>query len=106
VLLPGEEDKKLMALYGMTRALYEVQERLLKLQQWVRNELKEKGYVEVDNDWFMCKAKAQALINRDWPRIRAKMDELRLMAESDNNFDEEDGEDEDALDSVIRILCN
>ncbi|XP_066342130.1 uncharacterized protein [Miscanthus floridulus] len=109
---PGEkEDKKLMALYGVTRALYEVQERLPKLQEWVRSELKEKGYVEVDDDWFKCKAEAQALINRDWPRIRAKMDELRLMDEPclseggderESDSDEEDGEDEVALESLMK----
>lgn len=57
---PGEEeDEKLMAMYGVTRALYEVKERLPKLQQWVRSELREKGFVEVGHEWFKRTAESR-----------------------------------------------
>lgn len=46
---------------------------------------------------------------REWPSIRAKLDELSLMdgpslddSESDSDDDEEDGEDDDDLDSVMK----
>jgi len=44
----------------------------------------------------------QALINRDWPRIRAKIDALWGPSEGgdESDSDEEDGEDEDAMDSL------
>ena len=45
----------------------------------------------------------QALINRDWPRIRAKIDALwGPSGDGDESESDSDEEDEDALDSVTR----
>ncbi|CAD6256279.1 unnamed protein product [Miscanthus lutarioriparius] len=101
---PGEEeDKKLCGLYVLARAFYEVEERLPKLQKWMRSELKEKGYVEVDDEWFKRKAEAQARIDRDWPSVRAKIDALwGPSGDGDESESDSDEEDEDALDSVTK----
>lgn len=105
---PGEEeeDKRLCGLYVLARAFYEVEERLPQLQEWVRSELKNKGHVEVDDDWFRRTAEAQARIDRGWPRARAKIDALWGPSEdgdgSESESDEEDGEDEDAQGSVMK----
>jgi hypothetical protein len=60
---PGEEDgEELMGLYVLTRAFYELEE-FPKLQDWVRCELRDKGYVEVDDEWFQRTADAWAVID-------------------------------------------
>nr|CAB3503023.1 unnamed protein product [Digitaria exilis] len=49
-----------MTMYVLARAFYELEERLPKMQEKVRNELKNKGYVEVDDEYH--KRKAEGLL--------------------------------------------
>jgi hypothetical protein len=56
----------------------------------VRSELRDKGYVEVVDEWFQRMADTQAVIDREWPKIRAMMDELCL-SEGGGDDSEEEG---------------
>ncbi|KXG28902.1 uncharacterized protein LOC8074381 isoform X1 [Sorghum bicolor] len=106
---PEEEgDEKLRVLYVLARAFYEVEEMQPKFQQWVRSELKEKGYVEVDDDYMKQKAAAQAGIDRDWPILKAKIDAFSGPSEdgdettSVDSDDSADEEEDDDLDSIMK----
>ncbi|CAN6226767.1 unnamed protein product [Urochloa humidicola] len=95
---PGEEgDESKVRLYFLARAFYELEERLPKMQEWVRSELRNKGYVEVDDEYHERKAKAQAVIDREWPEIEAKVRAIRLSQGCDESesCDESDPEEED-----------
>uniref|UniRef100_A0A0A9CT35 Uncharacterized protein n=1 Tax=Arundo donax TaxID=35708 RepID=A0A0A9CT35_ARUDO len=101
---PEEEvDEAKRRLYVLAKAFYEMEERLPKVQEWVREELKAKGYVEMDDEWVKGKAEVQALIDREWPEIQAKIDAI-VLSESETNqgqdadenvYDDSDEEDED-----------
>jgi hypothetical protein len=51
---PGEEEveEEVIGLYILVRAFYEVVLSLSKLQDWVHSELENKGYIEVDDEWY------------------------------------------------------
>jgi hypothetical protein len=65
---------------------------LPKLQDRVRRELKEKGYVEVDDDYHKRRAKAQAVVDREWPAIEAKVRAIRLSQGFDDSESCDDSE--------------
>ena len=58
VVTREEEEEELIGLYVLARAFYEVELRLLKLQDWVHSKLENKGYVEVNDEWYKRKANA------------------------------------------------
>jgi len=98
---PGEEgDEQRMRLYVLARAFYYLEESVPRLQERVRRELESKGYVEVDDEYHRRKAEAQALIDREWPEIEAKVRAIRLSqgccdgSESSSSEEEEEEEDE------------
>ncbi|KAF8772301.1 hypothetical protein HU200_005893 [Digitaria exilis] len=99
---PGEEaDEDKRRLYRLVKAFYEMEERLPRLQEWVRGKLKRKGHVEIDDETARRRAEVQAVIDREWPEIEAKMKELILSekeeyrgSEGDDDSDSDDGEDE------------
>ncbi|CAN6372879.1 unnamed protein product [Urochloa humidicola] len=95
---PEEEgDESKVRLYFLARAFYELEERLPKMQEWVRKELESKGYVEVDDEYHERKAKVQAVIDREWPEIEAKVRAIRLSQGCDESesCDESDSEDDE-----------
>ena len=76
---PGEEaDEDTRRLYRLARAFYEMEERLPGLQEWVRGELERKGCVELDDKSARRRAEAQAVVDREWPAIEARMKALVL----------------------------
>nr|CAB3502594.1 unnamed protein product [Digitaria exilis] len=94
---PGEEDdEEKMTMYVLARAFYELEERLPKMQEKVRSELKNKGYVEVDDEYHKCKAEAQAVIDREWPKLVARFKDLGL-SEASESSDEEEEEVEEGV---------
>ncbi|CAL4983460.1 unnamed protein product [Urochloa decumbens] len=93
---PGEEgDESKVRLYFLARAFYELEERLPKMQERVRKELDAKGYVEVDDEYHERKAKAQAVIDREWPEIEAKVKAIRLSQGCDESASEEEEEEDE-----------
>jgi len=74
---PGEEaDEDTRRLYRLAKAFYEMEERLPGLQEWVRGELERKGCVELDDESAKRRAEAQAVVDREWPAIEARMKAL------------------------------
>ncbi|XP_062224251.1 uncharacterized protein LOC133922785 [Phragmites australis] len=93
----GEEvDEAKRRLYILAKAFYSMQERLPKLQEWVRRELEINGHVDMDDEWVKRKAETQAVIDREWPKIQAKIEAIILSEteceDSDNSDEEEDEE--------------
>ncbi|TVU24406.1 hypothetical protein EJB05_26840, partial [Eragrostis curvula] len=77
--LPEEEaDEDLKRLYFLAKAFYDMEERMPKKQEWVREQLRTKGYVEVDDEWLKQRAEAHAVFDREWPKIQAKLDAMML----------------------------
>ncbi|TVU24427.1 hypothetical protein EJB05_26861, partial [Eragrostis curvula] len=77
--LPGEEaNEDLKRLCFLAKAFYEMEERLPKTQAWVRAEMEAKGYVEVSDEWMKRKAAVHALLDREWPKIQAKLEAIVL----------------------------
>ena len=100
---PGEEgNERKMRLYILARAFYDLEESVPRLQERVRSELESKGYVEVDDEYHKRKAEKQALIDREWPEIEAKVKAIRLSQGccdgSQSNSEEEEDEDEEDED--------
>lgn len=94
---PGEEeDEGKVTMYVLARALYELEERLPKMQERVRSELRSKGYVEVDDEYHKRRAEGQAVIDREWPKIVARFKDLGL-SEASESSDEDDEEEEDGV---------
>jgi len=97
---PGEEgDERKMRLYILARAFYDLEESVPRLQERVRREMESKGYVEVDDEYHKRKAEKQALIDREWPEIEAKVKAIRLSqgccdGSQSNSEEEEEEEDE------------
>ncbi|GJN25692.1 hypothetical protein PR202_gb13554 [Eleusine coracana subsp. coracana] len=97
---PGEEvDEERRTLYFLAKAFYEMEERFPKLQEWVREETKAKGYVEVSDEWLRDRAELNEMIDREWPKIQAKLDAIVLKQTSshceDDDENDSDKEDED-----------
>ncbi|XP_062181805.1 uncharacterized protein LOC133886091 [Phragmites australis] len=92
--LPGEEmDESRERLYFMTKAFYEMEENYPKMQAWIREELKTKGYVEVDDDWVRGRAEAKAAVEEAWKKIDAML--LSETEEEDDDDDDESDYDDD-----------
>ncbi|GJN04849.1 hypothetical protein PR202_ga22424 [Eleusine coracana subsp. coracana] len=94
---PGEEvdDEEKRTLYSLAKAFYEMEERFPKLQEWVREEMKAKGYVEVSDEWLRDKAELNEMIDKEWPKIQAKLDAIVLKQTSHCEDDENDCDQED-----------
>jgi hypothetical protein len=55
-----------------------MEESLPTEQEWVRSELRSMGYVELDGESGRRRAEVDALVDREWPAIQAKIDSLVL----------------------------
>ena len=97
---PGEEgNERKMRLYILARAFYDLEESVPRLQERVRREMESKGYVEVDDEYHKRRAEKQALMDREWPEIEAKVKAIRLSqgccdGSQSNSEEEEEEEDE------------
>lgn len=77
---PGEEaDEDKRRLYRMAKAFFEMEEGIPRTQEWVRSELRKKGYVQLDAESAKRRAEVQAVIDREWPAIEEKMKSLILL---------------------------
>ncbi|KAL6653945.1 hypothetical protein ACP70R_007410 [Stipagrostis hirtigluma subsp. patula] len=93
---PGEEmDEERKRLYVLTKGFYAHQERLPKLQAWVREQMEAKGYVEIDDEWAKRRADTQALLDREWPRLRAMLKAMVLEDDPEWHSDDEEEEEDD-----------
>ncbi|GJN10677.1 hypothetical protein PR202_ga28792 [Eleusine coracana subsp. coracana] len=93
---PGEEmDESKRRLYVVAKTFFTMEERFPKLQEWVCEQLAVNGGVVLDDEWAKRKAEAQAIVDRKWPKIEAKIqDILRIQAQagcqSDSVSDDQD----------------
>ena len=96
---PGEEaDEDKRRLYRLAKAFFEMEESLPTEQEWVRSELRREGYVELDDESGRRRAEVDALVDREWPAIQAKIDAIILQDKEYRGGDEGDsdeGEDSD-----------
>ncbi|KAJ1276281.1 hypothetical protein BS78_05G203100 [Paspalum vaginatum] len=96
---PGEEaDEDRMRLYRVVRAFYDAEESYPRLQEWVRAELRDKGYVELDDEAVKRRDEKQAIIDREWPAIQAMMRSLILSEKEDRAAGQCGGTDDDGED--------
>ncbi|CAO2142299.1 unnamed protein product [Urochloa humidicola] len=114
--LPGEEmDDKKEDLFFRAKVYYCMEERFPKLQEWVRQELATKGYVEMDDDWVRRRAEAAEAFEEGRKEIEKRVkelgfseDEMDFLLDSDSDDDEEeescndhgdnnDGEEEEGI---------
>ena len=110
---PGEEaDEDKRRLYRLAKAFFEMEESLPTEQEWVRSELRRKGYVELDDESGRRRAEVDALVDREWPAIQAKIDAIILQdkeyrggdeSDSDEGEDSDESED-DEEDEVYKVL--
>ncbi|TVU37235.1 hypothetical protein EJB05_10538, partial [Eragrostis curvula] len=74
---PGEEvDDAKRRLYVVAKGFFNMEERFPKLQDWVREQLEANGMVEIDDVWAKRKADAQAIVDREWPKIEAMIQSI------------------------------
>ncbi|KAL6653944.1 hypothetical protein ACP70R_007409 [Stipagrostis hirtigluma subsp. patula] len=92
---PGEAmDEEKERLYFLANAFDCMEERFPKLQEWVRQELDTKGFVEMDDDWVQLqrRAEVQAALEEGWKKIEAL---LLSESEDEDDNDESDYDDEE-----------
>lgn len=70
-----------------------MEEGLPATQEWVRSELRKKGYVELDDESAKRRAEVQAVIDREWPAIEEKMKSLVMKDEEDRGGDESNSDE-------------
>ncbi|XP_039824973.1 uncharacterized protein LOC120686840 [Panicum virgatum] len=92
VPLPDEEvDEDKRRLYRLAKGFYEMEEMFPRLQEWVRAELNRKGYVELDDESAKRRAEAQAVVDREWPAIEAR---IKALVVSEKDYRGGEGGDE------------
>ncbi|TVU24425.1 hypothetical protein EJB05_26859, partial [Eragrostis curvula] len=88
---PEEEmDESKKNLYFMAKAFYRMEENYPKQQEWVRQELETKGYVELDEDLVRRRAEVQAAVEEEWKKIEAL-----LLSETEGEDDDDESDDDD-----------
>ncbi|CAN6363358.1 unnamed protein product [Urochloa humidicola] len=99
VPLPGEEmDDEKEDLFFRAKVYYCMEERFPKLQEWVRQELATKGYVEMDYDWVRRRAEAAEALEEGRKEIEKRVKELKELGFSEDEMDfllDSDSDDDD-----------
>ncbi|KAF8673249.1 hypothetical protein HU200_048802 [Digitaria exilis] len=91
--LPDEEmDEERESLFLGAKIFYCMQERYPKMQEWIRQELETKGYVEMDDDWVRRRAEAQQAVEEGRKEIEKTIQELQF-SEDDFDYDDDDASD-------------
>ncbi|CAN6372878.1 unnamed protein product [Urochloa humidicola] len=93
---PEEEaDEAKKNLYAGARAFYEAEEKYPAMQEWVRRELADKGYVEVDDEWVRREAESKEILQELQDKIDALLLEHPQTEDEDDDDSDSDYSDED-----------